>query len=94
MSTIAERAIQFYLTHSEVVDSMDVESNQRQSHQIHTCPECRTSLVVKGGELESVGESLGIIPDAPPDSSLSIKSRYVDGDSDARCWDSEKLVPC
>ncbi|NET52600.1 MAG: hypothetical protein F6K09_29150, partial [Merismopedia sp. SIO2A8] len=53
MSAIAERAIRFYLTHPEAVDNL--ESSYGRSHQVHVCPECHTSLVIRDGELESVG---------------------------------------
>lgn len=50
MSAIAQRAIDFYLAHSEVVD--DFESTvYGQTHRLHSCPSCSTSVVIRQGEL-------------------------------------------
>jgi plasmid stability protein len=49
MSAIAQRAIDFYLTHSEVVEGL--ESAYGQTHRIHSCPTCSTSVVMREGEL-------------------------------------------
>jgi hypothetical protein len=59
MSTIAERALVFYLEHSDVVD--EVEAMHGRSHQIYTCPECASSLVVRQGEMASVGDEPTIL---------------------------------
>jgi hypothetical protein len=49
MSAIAQRAIDFYLTHSEVVEGL--ESAYGQVHRVHSCPTCSTSVVMREGEL-------------------------------------------
>jgi hypothetical protein len=49
MSAIAQRAIDFYLAHSEVVD--EFETTYGQTHRIHSCPSCSTSVVIRQGEL-------------------------------------------
>jgi hypothetical protein len=49
MSAIAQRAIIFYLNHSDVVD--EVEAAHGQTHQVYSCPECSTSLVLKEEKL-------------------------------------------
>ncbi|MGK7891809.1 MAG: hypothetical protein AB4042_20980 [Leptolyngbyaceae cyanobacterium] len=94
MSTIAERAIQFYLAHSDVVDSIDGESVQGRSYQIHTCPECGTNLVMKEDKLTAIGESLGIISDASHDSTVGTDSHYADNDPETRHLGTEELVHC
>jgi hypothetical protein len=53
MSTIAERAIVFYLTHSDVVD--EVEMSHGQANKIYDCPQCSSPLVVRDGEMAVVG---------------------------------------
>ncbi|MGF1568266.1 MAG: hypothetical protein ACFCVD_09390 [Nodosilinea sp.] len=59
MSAIAKRAIDFYLAHSDVV--MDViDSPFGQSHVVHSCPHCTTTLVVRQGELVEVAQSSGV----------------------------------
>ncbi|NEP17738.1 MAG: hypothetical protein F6J97_12680 [Leptolyngbya sp. SIO4C1] len=51
MSALAERAIGFYLTHSEVVDGVE---GYGQTHRVHACPRCETPVVLKDGELSAV----------------------------------------
>ncbi|WAL61407.1 hypothetical protein [Thermocoleostomius sinensis] len=54
MSTLAERAIVFYLEHPDLVDEVEVAHGQ--THQLYHCPECASSLVIRQGELVSVSE--------------------------------------
>lgn len=51
MSTLAERALDFYLTHSHVVEE---SSTYGKSHQVYSCPSCSDSVVMRDGELVSV----------------------------------------
>jgi hypothetical protein len=70
MSTIAERAIVFYLTHSDVVD--EVEMSHGQANKVYDCPQCSSPLVVRDGEMTIVGEQGGILmEDNVPATSLS-----------------------
>jgi hypothetical protein len=61
MSAIAERAIDFYLTHSEVVDSL--EAPHGSVHQVYNCPVCSSSLVRRDGELSALSEQLSVLVD-------------------------------
>ena len=81
MSTLAERAIGFYLNHSDVVECV-----QGTAHLVYECPSCSTSVVVKDNDLMAVeshgnlhAESLSEIPDVVPSSVRS---------------DEGELVPC
>ncbi|MDJ0708177.1 MAG: hypothetical protein QNJ46_33315 [Leptolyngbyaceae cyanobacterium MO_188.B28] len=49
MSAIAERAIVFFLTHSDVVDG--VERSYGHTHQIYECPECSAALSMRNSDL-------------------------------------------
>ncbi|NJR37884.1 MAG: hypothetical protein HC781_02375 [Leptolyngbyaceae cyanobacterium CSU_1_4] len=70
MSTIAERAIVFYLTHSDVVD--EVELSHGQTHKIYDCPHCSSPLIMKDGEVATVGERYSILSEENvPNSALS-----------------------
>lgn len=91
MSEIAERAIHFYLNHSEVVDN--VEAIHGRSHQIYSCPECETSLVLRDGEAEAVGRQPGLISDGLPDS-LDLESRQAEAPPESGSVAHERLVPC
>jgi hypothetical protein len=59
MSTIAERAIVFYLTHSDVVD--EVEMSHGQANRIYDCPQCSSPLVVRDGEMAVVGNRCSVL---------------------------------
>lgn len=61
MSAIAERAIDFYLSHPEVVDG--VQSEQGHIHQVYTCPDCSTSVVLRDGALVSLRSHPGAVLD-------------------------------
>lgn len=85
MSAIAERAIDFYLSHSEVVD--EGEGLYGQTHQVHACPACTTSLVIKDGQLEPVSESVAV--DASGELMVGASSAAED-----RQPDEGELVAC
>lgn len=85
MSAIAERALVFYLEHSDVVD--EVESAHGHSHQIYTCPECASSLVVRQGEMASVGEQPTVLVEDGASSPVSMSEQHSDSDQE------NELVP-
>ncbi len=58
MSSIAKRAIDFYLAHGDVV-AESLESSFGQSHRIHSCPSCASSMVLREGELVEIGQLVG-----------------------------------
>nr|WP_326520832.1 hypothetical protein [Leptothoe spongobia] len=81
MSTLAERAIGFYLNHSDVVEGV-----QGAAHVVYECPSCTTSVVLRDGDLMAVEahadlheELLSEVPDVVPSSVRS---------------DEGELVPC
>lgn len=55
MSSLAEKALQFYLSHSEVVDEY---SEYGSAYRTYSCPSCSDAVVVKDGELLSVGNAV------------------------------------
>jgi hypothetical protein len=60
MSELAARAIAFYLSHPDVVEEM--EASYGRTHQVYACPECATSVAVRDGELVSLTNQPGVIP--------------------------------
>ena len=81
MSALAERAIGFYLNHSDVVDGV-----HGTAHLVYECPACTTPVVIRDGDLMAVeahgdlyAESLTEVPDVVPNSVRS---------------DEGELVPC
>lgn len=61
MSAIAERAIDFYLGHPEVVEQ--TEAAYGSTHQVYTCPECTTTVVLREGEMVSLKEQPAMLSD-------------------------------
>ncbi|MBD2360105.1 MULTISPECIES: hypothetical protein [unclassified Anabaena] len=60
MSELAERAIFFYLTNSDIVDEVEASAYGR-THKVYSCPNCESSLVLKDGELVGLGSQPGVI---------------------------------
>jgi hypothetical protein len=58
MSNIVEKAVEFYLSHPEVVDGVTIHG---QTHQIYNCPECEHPVVIKDGEMLALGQQPGVI---------------------------------
>lgn len=56
MSSIAQRAIEFYLGHADVVEGYSEGIGQAvgQTHRIHTCPKCETLVAMQEGGLSLV----------------------------------------
>jgi hypothetical protein len=54
MSDIAERAIDFYLAHPEVIEDHLLHG---QTHRVYDCPECTSALVLREGDLVSLHHS-------------------------------------
>jgi hypothetical protein len=52
MSAIAQRALEFYLSHGDLVDECATVSGH--THQLYSCPSCAESMVMRQGELQSV----------------------------------------
>ncbi len=86
MSEIAERAIVFYLCHSEVVEEM--EASHGQNHRVYDCPECTTSVVLQDGDLVSLSSQAGVRAE---EEKLTVKQvQSVKPDAEGK----EQLVPC
>ncbi len=87
MSAIAERALVFYLENPEVVD--EIEMSRGQIHRIYECPACTSSLVMRDGEMASLGNQPTILQD---------EALPIDKVQGERCTPGqegeEELVPC
>lgn len=84
MSDIAERAIDFYLAHPELIEEHVLHG---QTHRVYDCPECTAALVMREGDLLSLRQSgvltiqdeitpetmrLPITPNAPDQEQLAV----------------------
>jgi hypothetical protein len=83
MSELAEKALVFYLTNSELID--EIESSYGRTHRVYSCPSCDSSLVLKEGELVSLGNQPGLIEH------LTIGELDEEEESSSK---GEELVPC
>lgn len=88
MSTIAEKAIVFYLTYPEIVD--EVESAYGRTHRVYTCPECNSSVVLREGEMVSLRNQPGVLTQE----GLSVERVPTTINSSQNQEGSEELVPC
>ncbi len=60
MSTLAERAIAFYLHHSDIVDEVEA-SHFGSTHQVYSCPECASPVVLREQALVALNVQAGLI---------------------------------
>ncbi|MCL1471212.1 hypothetical protein [Argonema antarcticum] len=86
MSSIAERAIIFYLTHPEVID--EIEASYGQTHRVYSCPECKGSVVIQQGDLVSLNKQPGVLAEEE----LSVEKVTVTSGTDQQ--EEQELVPC
>lgn len=86
MSTLAERALSFYLNHSDVVDAHE---GHGQVHRVYSCPGCEGSYVLRDGELVALSTGSAILED---DDELSMALPGQSADSDFS--GEQELVPC
>jgi plasmid stability protein len=90
MSAMVERAIVFYLHHSEVVEEVEA-SDYGRTHRVYACPECSSSVVLKEGEMVSLeNQPTTLAEDLPVE---KVREREeVNSSTDSQ--GEEELVPC
>lgn len=86
MSTLAEKALIFYLTHPDVVEQ--VEEAHGQAHRVYNCPGCTTPVVLRDGELAPLGQPSEILVEE----SFPVAKVQVGASSESS--NQETLVPC
>lgn len=84
MTDIAQRAIVFYLSHSDLVDQYG--EGYGHSHRIYSCPECSTSVVLRGEEMVPVQGGPSVLMDGE----RVERSQPLNADSQGE----GELVPC
>ncbi|MBD2034698.1 hypothetical protein H6F76_06580 [Leptolyngbya sp. FACHB-321] len=89
MTDIAQRAIAFYLSHSELVDGYEGAAHGK-AYQIYTCNECSSPSILKDGELVSLRAQSGALVEE------KLPSVRVKGASSisAEAQGEGSLVPC
>ncbi|MEB3281598.1 MAG: hypothetical protein VKK42_22020 [Lyngbya sp.] len=87
MSSLAERAIIFYLNNPEVVD--EIEASHGQTHRVYSCPECANSVVLREGELVSLKNQPSVLTEDELD-----LQQVQQVDTPPAQQGEEKLVPC
>ena len=85
MSELAERALGFYLANSELVE--EVEDSYGRTHRVYSCPACESSLVLRDGELVTLGNQPGVIGDHLPIDDMELEET-------TKQKGEEELVPC
>ncbi|GAB4346546.1 MAG: hypothetical protein Fur0042_12090 [Cyanophyceae cyanobacterium] len=61
MSSLVERAVSFYLNHSDVVD--EYKAPHGQTHRVYACPACQSPSTICDGELVSLNQNPSILDD-------------------------------
>lgn len=91
MSAMVERAIVFYLRHPEVVEEVEA-SHYGNRHQVYACPECRSSVVLKDGEMISLKGQPSVLTDELPVEKVREEANSRTDSQGAQ--GEEELVPC
>lgn len=92
MSALAERALSFYLNHSEAVERMESYGH---THQLYACPECDSSLVLRQGELIALEKRPNVLSDDSMSVEEELSVSKVLGDNYIhRPEGEEELVVC
>lgn len=89
MSAIAERAIVFYLNYPEAVEEV-TEAVHGRVHRIYDCPACSSSVVLREGELVSLGPQPGVLPENEGVPVEQVRQVHSAPDQEGE----EELVPC
>ena len=90
MSAMVERAIAFYLNHPDWVEEQ--AATQDNTYQVHDCPECNSSLVIKEGEAISLKHQPTVVSDSlAADSVPKAVASHSDSPGEG---EHEELVPC
>ena len=86
MTDIAQKAIVFYLSHSEVVEQCEMTSGQ--AHKVYACPDCDSPVAIRGGDMVSLR--------LQSDRSLeeSVLSAKKASSVTANAQEESELVPC
>jgi hypothetical protein len=79
MSNIVEKAVGFYLNHSEVVDGIEVHGT---THQVYNCPECEHPVVIRDGEMVALGQKPGLLSEDLAD----LRQDEIAARPCGRCW--------
>lgn len=87
MSAMVEKAIVFYLHHPDMVD--EVEASHGKTHQVYSCPECKSSVVLQDGEMVSLNNQSSIL-----DEELPVEKVREEVNSRTGSQGEEELVPC
>jgi hypothetical protein len=62
MSAIAERALAFYMQHPEVIEDIEA-STAGSTHQVYSCPECTSSVILRSHELVTLKRQPAFLDD-------------------------------
>lgn len=85
MSALVEKAISFYLHHPEAVE--EVEASYGKTHQVHVCPECTATMVMREGKMFSLKNQPSIV-----DEEFSLMGENPCNPNDTE--GQEQLIPC
>ena len=91
MSSMAQRALEFYLSHAELVEGSSEAHGH--SHQVHSCPQCSAALALKDNELALINEHSQVLSDELI-GMAQIHGLSSDSGCDSRSPDEGELITC
>ena len=90
MSSMAQRALEFYLSHADLVEGSAAHGH---SHQVHSCPQCSAAVTLKDNELALISEHSQVLSDELI-GMAQLHGLSSDSDSDFRSPDEGELITC
>ncbi|HEY9767818.1 MAG TPA: hypothetical protein V6C71_04820 [Coleofasciculaceae cyanobacterium] len=87
MSAVVEKAIAFYMQFPERVEEIK-SSVHGKTHQVHLCPDCDAPMVMRDGEMVSLGSQSSVV--VKDDISLSMSNQTGSSENPSE----EELVSC
>lgn len=87
MSSMAQRAIAFYLTHPEAVE--ETGETHGQTHRVHACPKCDAAVALRDGELAVISSRA-----EQPFEELTKLERVPELSCDSLSLDEGELIGC
>ncbi len=76
MSNLAGKAIDFYLSHSDIVDNYSQQGN---THRVYNCPTCTDAVLLRQGELVSVKDMAAAVAASAPELSVEMAGVVSEG---------------
>ncbi|MGD1898572.1 MAG: hypothetical protein ACFB16_16650 [Phormidesmis sp.] len=98
MSSMAQRALEFYLSNAELVEN--ASETHGQSHRIHSCPSCSAAVTLNGDKLALIREHANhaeqelVGLDCIPSLRQDVACQLSDDSDESKRPDEGELITC